>query len=169
MYKMLIKNPTQAITVLDKISDLCIQFGNEVLKRGGDIIHLSDPFCQGLTDQTFKQFIIPIYRKISESIRGPIYLHICGKTSKLLRHIPDSGFFGFSFDSPAVSIEQVKNEIGNKMKLIGSVPTVSHILEGTRQDVFYKSLECIHAGVDFLEDAGDLGYAEVGDFYFAGP
>jgi MtaA/CmuA family methyltransferase len=150
MYKMMIKDPKQAITVLDKISDLCIQFGNEVLKCGGDIIHLSDPFCQGLTSKAFEQFMIPIYKKISESIRGPIYLHICGNTSQLLKHIPDSGFFGFSFDSPSVSVEQAKNEIGNGMKLIGSVPTVTHILEGTKQDVFNKSLECIHAGVDFL-------------------
>jgi [methyl-Co(III) methanol-specific corrinoid protein]:coenzyme M methyltransferase len=150
MYKMMIKDPAQAFTVLDKLSDLCILFGNEVLRCGGDMIHLSDPFCQGLTGETFKRFIIPVYKKISERIRGPVYLHICGNTSQLLQYIPDSGFFGFSFDSPPVSVEQVKNEIGKRMKLIGSVPTVTHILEGTKQDVFYNSLECIHAGVDFL-------------------
>ena len=36
------------------------------------------------------------------------------------------------------------------MKVIGSIPTVSHLLEGKENDVFNKSLEMIKEGTDIL-------------------
>ena len=64
--------------------------------------------------------------------------------------IPETGFAAFSFDYPAVQPESVKQALGDTMKLIGSVPTVSHLLNGTREDVFSLSLQMIESGVNLL-------------------
>ena len=150
MYRMFIKASRTAAHILQVFAELCTQYGNRLLEAGGDVIQLSDPFAQGLTAGHFVDIVVPAYRRISEELKGDLFLHICGNTRALIPHLPDSGFSAFSFDAPSVSTVEVKQALGSRMRAIGSVPTVSHILEGTKQEVFRASLRCIEDGVDIL-------------------
>jgi MtaA/CmuA family methyltransferase len=150
MYRMFIKNSRTASHILQIFAELCVQYGNRLLEAGGDVIQLSDPFAQGLTAGHFVDMVVPAYRRISAELKGDLFLHICGNTRAFLPHLPDSGFSAFSFDAPSVSTIEVKQALGDRMRAIGSVPTVSHILEGTKQEVFRASLRCIEDGVDIL-------------------
>ena len=156
MYKHVIRDEDRARYVLDIVSDLNIRYGDEMLERGGDVILMSDPAAEGLTGDQFKKLLLPIYRKIAESLRGRKMVHICGKTGNIAPHLPDTGFHGFSFDSTGVEIEQLRESVGGRMKLIGSVPTVSHLLEGSRGDVLQQSQDMIHRGVDILSPSCGL-------------
>ena len=150
VYKMMIKEKETVKRVLNIFSSFCIEYGNALLNCGGDVIQVSDPFAQGLTEKHFSEMMVPAYRKISDGIGGPVFLHICGNSGKLLSSIPQTGFSAFSFDAPSVSTVQARKIIGRRMQIIGSVPTVSHILEGSEEDVFNASVQCITDGVDLL-------------------
>ena len=109
-----------------------------------------DPNVMGLTGIHFMEFIFPLYHNFTRAVDIPMVLHICGNVGKILDYIPGTGFAAFSFDYPSVSLESVIKAFGAKIKIIGSVPTISHLLNGTREDVFRISLQMIDSGVDFL-------------------
>jgi len=156
MYRHMIRDVKRARKVLDVVSDLNILYGKRMLASGGDVIVMSDPAAEGLTGEQFGEILLPVYQKITRGIPGEKFTHICGRTSKIAGHLPGSGFYGFSFDYPAVEVEAVREKVGDRMALIGSVPTVSHLLEGSRQDVVDISLEMIRRGTDILSPSCGL-------------
>jgi [methyl-Co(III) methanol-specific corrinoid protein]:coenzyme M methyltransferase len=156
MYRHMIRDVKRAKAVLDTVSDLNVLYGGAMLDSGGDVIVMSDPAAEGLTGEQFGEILLPVYQKIAGCIRGEKFIHICGRTSKIAGYLPDSGFNGFSFDYPGVEVELVRERVGDRMALIGSVPTVSHLLEGSRQDVVDISLEMIRRGTDILSPSCGL-------------
>jgi len=150
MYKYLIKNPERAKLILDRMCGLSTAYARYQLDSGAETVIMLDPNVMGLTEQQFTEFILPVYRQFTMSIDTPLILHICGDINRVLGPISKSGFAAFSFDYPAVRVESVQGALGDKMKLIGSVPTVTHLLNGTQADVFGLSLDMIETGVDLL-------------------
>jgi MtaA/CmuA family methyltransferase len=156
MFKHMIKDRERAGRVLDVISDLNIVYANEMLKNGGDVLLMSDPAAEGLTPKQFDQIVLPVYRKIADGVSCPKMLHICGKTGKLLDLIPDSGFDGYSFDYPAVDVSLVTEKLKGRIRTIGSVPTVTHLLEGSEEEVIEITNFMMESGVDLLSPSCGL-------------
>ena len=156
MFKHVIKDVKRAQRTLEVVSDLNIQYINEMLECGGDVVLLADPSAQGLTAEQFKRLLVPFYQKISQAVPAKIMFHVCGRTSKLAKHLPETGFEGFSFDFPSTSIEDLRKAFGHKVRLIGSVPTLTHLLEGKREDVIEITLQLIRKGVDILSPSCGL-------------
>jgi MtaA/CmuA family methyltransferase len=148
MFKHVIRDVKRARCVLEVTSDLNILYVNRMLELGGDVVFLADPSAQGLTAPQFESLLVPVYKKISDRVNAPVILHICGRTSKLANHLPETGFQGFSFDYPSTSIVELREALGHRMKLVGSVPTLSHLLNGTQEDVVEKTIYQIEEGVD---------------------
>jgi len=156
MYKHVIRDEKRAAHVLEKISDLNIRYGERMFEKGGDVILMSDPAAEGLTGEQFKKLLLPVYRKITDALKGRKMVHICGRTARIVPHLPDTGFHGFSFDSSGVEIEQIRDIVGDSIILIGSVPTVTHILEGSKEDVLKVSEDMMRRGTDILSPSCGL-------------
>ena len=156
MFKYTIKDKERAAFVLDKVADLLIKYGNTMLESGGDLINMADPVAEGLMPRVFKDLVVPIYRKITESIEVKKIIHVCGRTQKIAPLLPETGFDAFSFDYPAIDVAFLKEALEGKMKLVGSVPTVTHFLEGKPQDVIDMSHWMIKSGVDLLSPSCGL-------------
>ncbi len=150
MFKIMLKEPNKAIKALDIISDMSIAYANKMIEAGGDFLQMSDPAAEGLGEKEFANILLPVYQKISKEVKGKKVVHICGRTAKLLKYLPDSGFDGFSFDQDKIDLKKAKEIVGDKIKLVGSVPTVSHLLEGKENDVFNKTIEMIDGGTDIM-------------------
>jgi [methyl-Co(III) methanol-specific corrinoid protein]:coenzyme M methyltransferase len=150
MFKSMIRAPERARWVLGRCTALSILYARALLERGAHCIIVLDPNVMGLTEKQFESLVLPCYREMADTIASFVILHICGDVGKLLDRIPESGFSAFSFDYPAVSVEQVKTSLKDRMRVIGSVPTVTHLLYGTRKDVFNISISMIEQGTDLL-------------------
>lgn len=150
MYKAMIKDRAKAKYVLERLTDLSILYAQTLLASGADSIIVLDPNVMGLTEKQFTEMIHPVYQRLTQKVQSPIILHICGNVSPLLGAISSTGFSAFSFDFPAVPVKSVKNALGDKMKIIGSVPTITHLLNGTKRSVLQVSLQLIEEGVDIL-------------------
>ena len=76
-------------------------------------------------------------------------MHVCGGSTWHVPYILDSGTGGYSFDEGA-SIDMIRERMGGKAAIIGYVPTVEVLLNGTPDDVYEASIECLAKGADIL-------------------
>lgn len=144
--------PDEYRKALQQVADFAIQYANKLLERVNGTVVVADPVASGdlVSPKQFAAFYTPVYRRMSENIKGRIILHICGNTSGMLSEIADSGFECFSFQGPEVQPSKVEKSIHKKLALAGNVPTVRCILQGTPEDVRNWSLGALHDGVDIL-------------------
>jgi [methyl-Co(III) methanol-specific corrinoid protein]:coenzyme M methyltransferase len=154
LLKGTIKNPDTVKNVLKSVGDFNITYANRLLNAGCHFIVVIDPAASGdlISEKTFQMFLLPIYQEMHEKIRGKIILHICGNTNKLLPLIAETGFEGFSFEGPTVPVETAREAIGNKMILIGNVPTKTLLMEPP-ENVLRDADAAIRGGIDLLAPA----------------
>ncbi|NDI78615.1 uroporphyrinogen decarboxylase [Psychrilyobacter piezotolerans] len=124
-YKMMRKDKVKAMKFLDIVTDYLIRFSMEMIENGADLIAMSDPSATGeiLGKKNFEEFMIPMYKKISEAVHEKgvkIIIHICGKSQSILESLNDSGADSLSFDS-AVGIRQAKEVL--RAPIMGNVST----------------------------------------------
>jgi len=146
----MIKETKKASKALNIISELNIKYVSKMLNCGADLLLMSDPVTEGLGRREFEGILVPIYKKISQSLESESFIHICGRTSRIIKSLPESGFKGYSVDYPKLSLDFVNETLGSKMKVIGSVPTVTHLLEGTKEEVVDISNYMMENGTDIL-------------------
>jgi MtaA/CmuA family methyltransferase len=150
IYRNLLRDPGRVKRILETMCRVIVSYALGQLKAGADTAIMLDPNVMGLTRRQFVEFVLPLYREITAAIDSPLILHICGDTNPILDTVDQTGFAAFSFDHPAVQVRDVRAALSPSMRIIGSVPTVTHLLQGTRDEVFEVSLELIDQGVDFL-------------------
>jgi MtaA/CmuA family methyltransferase len=150
IYRYLLKDPERATEELEAMCRVIIPYARRQLDAGADTAIMLDPNVMGLTRKQFVTFVLPLYREITAAVGNPLILHICGDVTPLLDTLSTTGFAAFSFDYPAVAVRDVREALPQPMKIIGSVPTVTHLLQGTPSMVFEISLGLIEQGVDLL-------------------
>lgn len=124
-YKMMRKDRIRAKKFLEIVTDYLIHFSMEMIDRGADLIAMSDPSATGeiLGKKNFEEFMIPVYRRISEAVHGrgkKIIIHICGKSRAILESLNESGADSLSFDS-VVGINQAREVL--RVPIMGNVST----------------------------------------------
>lgn len=102
-----------------------------------------------LSPQFFRDVMIPVYQNMAKKIGAPVVLHICGNTSAYLPYIADTGFDAFSIDAQ-VDPAFAKAIVGDKIAIVGGVPTITALLFGTPQKVREAAIDAIKKGVDVL-------------------
>lgn len=150
-FPWLITNPDYVNEIMEKLSKLSIDYANAQLDAGADSILIGEAVCSGdlISPDTYRDFIAKRHTELSEEIKGPIVQHICGNTTRQVEHIATTGAAGYNFDEGA-DIDIIREHCKTKVAIIGYVPTVEVLLQGTPENVYQASLECLANGVDML-------------------
>lgn len=153
--RWLIKRPGWLDENLKKATDFLEQYAGLLFEAGGDVLSILDPTASGnlLSRKYFQKHLVPAYRRMREKIQGPISLHICGNTEDFLDLLPETGFEAFSFEGPMVSVKSARQKIGDRMLLVGNIPTYDTLLFGTPERVREESLNALEDGIDILAPA----------------
>lgn len=147
--------PRTLLTALDIVTKFNIDYANALSDEGNGFLFIADPVASGdlVAGEHFVEHILPSYRKIRQSIKAKTILHICGNTNPLLRHLPKTGFEGFSFHGPEVEVKDAKKAIGDKMALIGNLPSGTLLRYSSTLTVRRRSMKALRDGVDILAPA----------------
>jgi uroporphyrinogen decarboxylase len=118
-------------------------------KCGTDILMPSNPVASGnlISVDHYKEFVYPYDKEMVTAFEGEgikTVLHICGKVQDRLRLIADTGYDGVSVDS-VVDLRRAKEQVGDRICLIGNVDVFRPLRKGSAQKVREKALECIEA------------------------
>jgi len=114
---------------------------------GTDGFCMADPTASGdlIGKEDFEQFAMPYSKACIDKIRkmgGSSILHICGNTSDRLGAIADIIPDVFSMDA-LVDIGVAKQEIGDRVALLGNVNPAETMFAGTKEEVLKETEDCI--------------------------
>lgn len=135
-----------------------IEFSTEVIIRHlrlyADLgVHgfvLSDPTASGelISPRHYEEYAAPSARSVIEVLEKlgmPSILHVCGKTTKILPLVADTGSTAFSFDA-SVDTAVVKEAIGASVCLLGNLDPVGLLLDGSPDMVREEARSCVAKG-----------------------
>lgn len=150
LFFWMLEEPEKYALALRKVTSLCIVYAEEQFKTGTHIVQMAEPSASGdlISPQQFAKFVAPYHREICHAFELPVVIHICGNITCHLQSIAEIGARGISFEDKT-DIREVVKQLKGKTALIGYVPT-SLLLNGTPEEVYLYSLECLRAGVDVL-------------------
>ncbi|MCO6451134.1 MAG: MtaA/CmuA family methyltransferase [Caldilineales bacterium] len=151
LFPWIINEPDYVHRIMDQLTELTIAHANAQLAAGSDVILLGEATCSGdlISPETYRDFILPYHQRLCANINGPTILHICGKSTKHLPFIAETGATGYSFDE-GIDMAEARKYLKGKVALAGYVPTVEVLLNGSPELVYQASLECLGNGVDIL-------------------
>lgn len=144
--------PEDAYNVLDLISDVCVEYGRELLFAGADVITVREPASWMLTLEGFKNLVKPYLEKFSSKLPGLKVLHTCGDTRQILSEMINCGFNALSLN---IDIKSAREIVGKDVVLVGGVPPAA-LERGTFRDLQRAAAEAITHGVNVLAPGCDL-------------
>ena len=146
----MLSEPEIYASVLSKATRLCIAYAEEQFKAGSHTVQLADPVSSGdlISSEQYRKFVLPYHRLFFQAFRSPIVIHICGNITGHLPFLAEMNPRGVSFDQKT-DIQEVMKWLKGKSAIIGYVPT-SLLLEGSAEEVYQSSMECLRSGVDIL-------------------
>lgn len=104
-----------------------------------------------ISPRQFRTFVKPYLKKcvdrIIEKFGSAPTVHICGNTRGILKDIADTGIQVFSVDN-VVDLAEVKKSIGDRVGIMGNVKPIETMCNGTKDDIFKESRECIKKAYD---------------------
>jgi MtaA/CmuA family methyltransferase len=135
---------------LEMATDLCINYAKEQFRAGSHVVQIGEASSSGdlISSEHYGKSVAPYQKKLRRAISGPTVVHICGNITGHLRHVAGTGMTGVSFDQKT-DVTEARKQLKGTVALIGYVPTTL-LLEGTPDEVYVSSRECIMAGVDVL-------------------
>ena len=138
------------VMALEIITNLCVTYAREQFKAGSHVVQIGEASSSGdlISSEHYGKFVASYQEKLCRSVDSPTVVHICGNITGHLKYVDRTGMKGISFDQKTDVQEAVK-QLKGRVALIGYVPT-SLLLEGTPDEVYASSKECIKAGVDVL-------------------
>jgi uroporphyrinogen decarboxylase len=145
LMRNMINNPLLVHKVLEVSTESIIDFLNEQLNYGLDLVILSDPSasCTCISPEFFQAFALPYFRKIAKRVNAiAILIHICGEAYDILQYLVKiPKMLAISVD--LVDLEKAKKVIGNKfVVLMGNVSTAI-MRYGTPKQVEAEAKKCI--------------------------
>ena len=145
-----VKEPDKLHMFLAKLKEVTIMFGRAQIAAGSDILQISDHVTGDMTSpETYRDFVLPHHKEISQELGCPMVLHICGNCSDRLKYIRESGFDCYHFESKIDAKFAVK-EMNGKMSLMGNINNPDILLNGTPEMVAEKVRYAIEAGVQIV-------------------
>lgn len=140
---------------LNMVVQFNIDYANTLLDENNCFLTIVDPVSSGdlLAAEHFAEHVLPCYRKFRERVKGKTILHICGNTNPLLRYMPETGFEAFSFHGPEVEVKVARRIIGDRMALVGNLPTGTLLRYSSPLAVQRHSRKALQDGVDILAPA----------------
>ena len=145
-----ILEPDKVKNFLEVLKEVTILFANEQLAWGADVVTIADHATGDLVSpDTYRDFLLPVHKFITQRIDGPTILHICGNTLDRMKYISEAGFKNFHFDSK-VNAVLAKSEVNDQISLAGNLNNVEILLNGTPQLVEDEVKKLIEAGIEII-------------------
>jgi [methyl-Co(III) methanol-specific corrinoid protein]:coenzyme M methyltransferase len=145
-----VDDPDKTRRVLDRLLPVTLQFAQAQIDAGADCILLADHATRDLcSPRAYRDFLLPLHRRLAAEIKAPVILHICGSTADRIAMIAQTGLAGFHWDTKTGRPEEVRALAGSHLALMGGVSNFL-LLRGTQAEVAAQARAAIAAGINVV-------------------
>jgi len=125
---------------------------NWAFDQGADYYVLAEPSSGPalMSPKTWEKFVLPMMKTVCEKAKGPIVLHICANTDKIISFMCDTGVAGISIEEKADLKKAVEIAHAKGVRVFGNVATATTLFMGTPEASYAESIACLENGTDFL-------------------
>ena len=151
------QRPDWVHELLEQVAEVEIEFAQEQIKAGADIIGLGDAVASQVSPDMYRRFALPYEQRIFAAVQalgGKARLHICGDTTHILAAMTESGADIIDIDW-MVDIQRAAVVFGDKAALCGNFDPVGVMLQGSQEEVYAAVADCqMKGGERYFSAAG---------------
>ncbi|MCE5335725.1 MAG: MtaA/CmuA family methyltransferase [Desulfobacteraceae bacterium] len=146
------KEPKLVKKTLEVTAEALIKVVNFAFSNGADYFCMADPTsgCDLLNPKAWATFVAPAVKRIVENVSGPVVLHICGNTDKIIPMMCETGIAGISIEEKVDLKQALEAAHSRGVRVFGNVSAKSTLFIGTPEDCYKEAWAALEAGVDFL-------------------
>jgi len=134
------------LDLMDAASDAIVRYAAALAKAGAHAITYGESTGSLVSREQFEAYVLPANRRVVERIKAatglPVFFHMCGKVDHIVDLMAKTGADCLELDS-FTDLGAAYEKTGRSLCITGTVDTVSLLLEGSPQEVYEASLECI--------------------------
>jgi MtaA/CmuA family methyltransferase len=143
--------PSWLADLLAMLTEVEIEFATLQVQAGADIIGLGDAIASTISPRMYRAFALPYEQKIFQAVRdmGAVpRLHICGNTSRILADMAQSGAGIIDVDWMVdyAKARAIFDQHPNHPAICGNADPVSVFYQGTPEDVYQSTCNCLEEG-----------------------
>jgi len=151
LMKWTVKEPQKVDQVLQVTKQAMIDVANWAFAQGADYFCMAEPTSgPGLmSPESWEKFVNPMMTEIVAKVSGPLVLHICANTDKIIPMMCDTGVAGISIEEKADMKAAAATGRMKGVAVFGNVATAT-MLMGTPEEVYQESRAALENGCHFL-------------------
>ncbi len=152
MMRLVIKDPAKVEKALEVTLEAVVKAVNFAFSNGADYYCLAEPTSSPdlLSPPKWEKLVLPVMKKLVSRVNGPIVLHVCGKTDKLIGLMCETGIAGISIEEKADLKKAIEIAHAMGVKVFGNVSSATTLFMGTPEACYEEARSALDAGVDFL-------------------
>ncbi len=143
-------DPAGTRRILDRLLPVTLQFAQAQIDAGADCIVLADHATRDLCGPaTYRDFLLPIHRRLAAGIKAPVILHICGYTADRIGLVAETGLSCFHWDTKTGRPDEVRALAGPRLALMGGVNNFT-LLRGTVDEIASQVDAALRGDIDVV-------------------
>ncbi len=138
--------------VLDITKAVMVDVINWAFDQGADYYCIAEPSSGPalMSPMFWKKMVQPVITEVVARAKGPVVLHICANTDKIIPFMCETGVAGISIEEKADMKTAVEVAHEKNVRVFGNVAAATTLFMGSTDDCYQESLECLENGTDFL-------------------
>lgn len=150
--KMTYKDPRKVEQILEVATEAVVQAANFAFRNGADYYCIADPTSapELMSPKSWDKFMVPVIQEVVKRVEGPIVLHICGRTDKIISMMCQTGVAGISIEEKANMGHAVEIAHQSGVVVFGNVSSATTLFNGTARDCYQEAITALEEGTDFL-------------------
>lgn len=150
--KWTMKQKEKMAQVLEVTKTAMIDVVNWAFDQGADYYCLAEPSAGPalMSPKMFQKFVQPLLAEVVRKAKGPVVLHICANTDKIIPFMCDTGVAGISIEEKADLKQAVPVAHEKGVRVFGNVATATTLFMASAEDCFNEATRSLDNGTDFL-------------------
>ena len=143
-------DPDKTRRILDRLLPVTLGFARAQVEAGADCILLADHATRNLcSPRAYRDFLLPLHRRLAAEIPVPVILHICGNTADRIAMVAETGMSCFHWDTKSGPASEIRALAGPRLALMGGIGNLT-LLTGTAEEVAAQRDAAIAGGINVV-------------------
>jgi [methyl-Co(III) methanol-specific corrinoid protein]:coenzyme M methyltransferase len=142
---LLVEDPDFLAERLGALTEFAIRYGRTLEEAGPDVLMLVDGTSQSLGPKYYNEVSLPYTRQLVAALGTPTILHVCGKATRLLEGMVQTGASALSIDKP-VDLDAALKATAGRAVLVGNISPQT-LSQGPIGEILKETDEAIGKGV----------------------